>query len=102
MPKIRKRTTEREYILELNRANGDSVRKAQIYFERRGIATDVLPHKTTLLLKKPNEMDFTEFKLIVGGSVQRRIGSALMFSKFSGKAFIYSNKGNQPRRFISV
>lgn len=104
MPTIRKKTASKpkKYVAELNRAVGDNIRKARAYFERRGIEADIVPHKTTLKLTKPNSMDWAEFKRIVHKSVQPRIGSVLLTSKTTGNVFVCNNRGNQPGKFVLV
>ncbi|MBB1251711.1 hypothetical protein [Rhizobium sp. G21] len=104
MPKTRRKVASkpRRYILELNRAVGDSVRKALRYFERRGIPADILPHKTTLQITKPDNMPFGEFLRIIGKGIQARIGSVIMFSQTTGNAFICNNRGNRPGKFFRV
>lgn len=104
MPTIRRKKASdpREFIAELNRAIGDNIRKARLYFEKRGILVDIVPHKTTLNLTKPATMDFNEFKRIVRKSVQPKIGSVLLVSKTTGNVFVCNNKGNRPGKFVLV
>lgn len=101
MPTIRSKVdTSREYVVELNRGDGDSVRKSKRYFERQGIEADLLPHKTTLNLIKPSGMRFARFKRIVARAVQPDIGSVVMFSRSTGNVFICNNRGNRPGALV--
>lgn len=99
---VRRPIQQFEYIVETNRVNGDNIARAVSYFERQGIPAERIPHKTTLRLFRPANMTFPTFARIVRGVIQRRIGSLLMFSTSTGNAFLCSNRGNRPGRFVRI
>jgi len=89
-----------EYIVETNRALGDNVKRAARHLERGGLAVDLLPHKTTMLVRRPLSMDWSVFKNLLASAIQLHAGSLLLFSKHSGRCWICSNRGNQPGEFV--
>jgi hypothetical protein len=90
----------REYVLETNRALGDNVRRAARHLERGGLSVDFLPHKTTMLVRRPLSMSWSAFERLLASAIQLRAGSLLLFSKHSGRCWICSNRGNQPGEFV--
>jgi hypothetical protein len=94
--------TYRDYIVETNRAVGDSIRRAARVLERAGLIVDLLPHKTTMLIKRPISMKWEAFKSLLASIIQSGRGSLLLFSKWSGRCWICSNRGNHPGEFVEV
>jgi hypothetical protein len=90
----------REYVLETNRAIRDNVKRAARHLERGGLLVDLLPHKTTMLIKRPLSMNWSAFKSLLVSAIQPHVGSMLLFSKYSGRCWICSNRGNQPGVFV--
>jgi hypothetical protein len=92
--------SHREYVLETNRALGDNVKRAARHLERGGLLVDLLPHKTTMLIRRPVSMSGAIFKSLLVSAIQPHAGSLLLFSKYSGRCWICSNRGNQPGVFV--
>lgn len=92
--------SHREYVVETNRARGDNVKLAVRYLERNGLVVDLLPHKTTMLVKRPISMKWTAFKGHLASAIQPHAGSLLLLSKYSGRCWICSNRGNRPGEFV--
>ncbi|MCC8948216.1 hypothetical protein H8A97_24675 [Bradyrhizobium sp. Arg62] len=92
----------RQYILEYNRARGDSIRTAARWLERAGLDVEIIPHKTSLTAVKPTIMSWTAFENAVRSSIDPIRGSVLVMSQSSGRAWICSNRGNQPGVFQEI
>ncbi len=92
----------RRYVGEFNRAWGDNIRVAARRLMRRGLDVEVLPHKTSLVIDRPSEMNWEEFKDALRAALDPDKGSLLLFSKTTGYIFICSNRGNQRGTFQRV
>jgi hypothetical protein len=92
----------RRYVSEWNRAVGDNIRVTADRLRARGLRVGVLPHKTTLLIERPNAMNWPTFKAAVRAELQLGRGSVVIFSESTGKTFICQNRGNQPGHFQRV
>lgn len=92
----------RRYIAEWNRVLGDNIRRAATRLQKKGVLVSVLPHKTALLIERPDEMGWIEFKNLVRNELNRRHGSVLLFSESTGNTFICQYRGNRPGRFQRV
>lgn len=90
------------YIAETNRAKHDSIRLAVSILERRGIRVTRIAHLTSVLLERPSEMTWSEFKDVIRTVPQPRIGSVLLTSCKTGRAFLCDNRGNQPGVFQRI
>ncbi len=77
----------------------DNIRMAAAKLRRRGLDVDILPHKTSLRIRKPDEMDWRDLKRALRSVLQPRRGSVFLCSETTGRAFICNNAGNQPGRF---
>jgi hypothetical protein len=92
----------RQYVLEFNRAYGDSIRTAARRLARWGLDVEILSHKTSLIAVRPSSMTWSEFEDAIRAALDPIRGSALVFSQSSGKAWICSNRGNQPGVFQEI
>jgi hypothetical protein len=93
------RQKPRLYSAETNRAMRDSIRWVVSFLERHGIKVTRIAHLTSVLLERPPEMTWAEFKDIIRSVPQPRIGSVLLTSCTTGRIFLCSNRGNQPGVF---
>lgn len=89
----------RRYFAEFNRVVGDNIRVAARSLRRKGLETDVLPHKTSLMIERPDSMSWTDFKNAIRAILQPRRGSVLISSEATGNTFICQNHGNSAGRF---
>lgn len=89
----------RIYAAETNRAKRDSIRWVVDFLERHGIKVTRVAHLTSVLLERPPEMTWAEFKAIIRSVPQPRVGSVLLTSCTTGRVFLCSNRGNQPGVF---
>lgn len=92
----------RYYVVEFNRAYGDNIRVAARRLERRGLDVEILSHKTSLVVIRPSWMSWSVFQDAIRAALDPTRGSALVMSQSTGKAFICSNRGNQPGVFQEV
>lgn len=92
----------KQYILEFNRARGDSIRTAARRLGRWGFDVNIIAHKTSLTVLRPAGMSWAEFENAVRDALDPIRGSALVFSQSSGRAWICSMIGNQPGVFQEI
>lgn len=88
------------YFGEFNRVEGDSIQLAARQLRRRGVETDRLPHKTALVLERPDDMSWSEFSEAVTSVLHPRRGSVMLSSESTGRTFICQNRGNRPGRLV--
>jgi hypothetical protein len=93
---------EKVYVAEFNRASGDNIRTCARRLGQRGLNVDIVPHKTTLRIERPANMDWSTFKNALRSVIQPMRGAVLLFSKSTGNVFVCSNAGNQPGRFQRI
>jgi hypothetical protein len=93
---------QKVYVAEFNRASGDNIRTCARRLERQGLGVDILPHKTTLRIERPADMNWPAFTSALRSVIQPLRGAVLLFSKSTGNAFICSNAGNMPGRFQRI
>jgi hypothetical protein len=98
----KERPMARYYILEFNRAYGDNIRTAARRLQRRGLDVEILFHKTSLVAIRPSWMSWAEFQEAIRAALDPTRGSVLVVSQSTGRAFICSNRGNQPGIFQQV
>lgn len=84
----------RIFIAEFNRPRGDNIRRVERRLNKAGISAQLIPHKTTIRLIWPTGMSWVAFVAVLKSVVAPRIGSMILFSKATGNAFLYSNRGN--------
>jgi hypothetical protein len=89
------------YVTELNRMRGNSIRRAEAHLKRLGLAVRRLPHLTALHIKRPKWMSWAQFKAAIRSVLQPRRGSAVVFS-WTGRVYVCSYRGNQPGVFQPV
>ena len=89
----------RRYFAEFNRAVGDNIRTAARRLNRMGLNAVVLPHRTSLVIERPNSMPWVQFTAAILAVLQPRRGSVMMSSEYSGRVWICQNGGNRPGRF---
>jgi hypothetical protein len=65
------------YFCEFNRVEGDSIQLAARRLRQRGVGTDRLPHKTALVLERPDNMSWGEFSEAVTSVLHPRRGSVM-------------------------
>jgi hypothetical protein len=87
------------YFCEFNRVIGDNIRNAARMLRRVGLQVQVIPHKTSLRIERPDEMSWTDFTDAIRAVLQPRRGSVMLSSEATGRTFICNNAGNQPGRF---
>jgi hypothetical protein len=91
------------YVAEFNRCRGDNIRVCARRLERRhGIPTSVIPHKTSLRIERPLDMDWPTFTQVIRRQLNPKIGSVLLHSQSTGNSFLCRNTGNRPGRFERV
>ena len=92
----------RSYIAEFNRAYGDNIRTAVRRLERRGLEVEIIAHKTSLVIIRPRAMSWDDFEDAIRAALDPVRGSVLITSQVSGRAWVCSNRGNQPGVFQEV
>jgi hypothetical protein len=92
----------RQYVMEFNRAYGDSIRTAGRRLEHWGLGVEILSHKTSLVAVRPSSMSWSRFEDAVRAAIDPTRGSVLVFSQSTGRAWICSNRGNQPGVFQEI
>jgi hypothetical protein len=90
----------RRYFGEFNRVVGDNIRASIRRLRRRGVETDRLPHKTALVLERPDDMSWSEFSDAVTSVLHPKRGSVMLSSESTGRTFICQNRGNRPGRLV--
>lgn len=90
------------YFGEFNRVIGDNIRYAASQLRKLGIPASVLPHKTALVIERPEDMSWIDFSRAVRSILQPRRGSVMLSSETTGRSFICQNCGNRPNRFVRV
>jgi hypothetical protein len=95
-------TRGRRDVIETNRIIFDSVRKGAKFLRRHGLDVEVAPHKTTLIVERPEGVTWRQFRKLVAAVLQPRIGSAVIFSEWSGRSYVCSNRGNRPGEFVEL
>jgi hypothetical protein len=88
----------RRYFGEFNRVRGDNIRLAAKRLRKRGMGASVLPHKTALVIERPDTMNWVDFSRTVLSILQPQRGSVMLSSESTGRTFICQNRGNRPRR----
>ena len=107
MRKIAKRKARKNeffknfYIAEFNRSVGDSIRNVARALRAQGYNVAHIRHKTTILIKRPSDKSFSEFKNDLSQLVQNRIGSMTLCST-SGRIWLLDNKGNRAGEFQRI
>jgi hypothetical protein len=97
------RKYDRTYILELNRPRWDNLRACARWLERHyDLMVTIIPHKTTLRIKRPKHVSWLDFKNAVRAILQPSIGSVVVVSQQTGNAFLCSNRGNRPGHFQMI
>jgi hypothetical protein len=89
----------RRYFGEFNRVVGDNIRNAMRLLRRHGLNAQLLDHKTSLVIERPQSMAWAQFTAAVRATLQPRRGSVMISSEFTGRTFICQNRGNRPGRF---
>jgi hypothetical protein len=89
------------YFAEFNRTFRDNVKIAARRLERGGLNVDLLPHKTSVVIDRPAWMDWDTFTSLLRSVLNPSLGSLLLFSESSGRAWICSNRGNRPGDFVN-
>jgi hypothetical protein len=92
----------KRYFAEFNRVIGDNIRIAVRSLRKNGLNAEVLPHKTSLLIERPAEMSWADFKDAVREVLQAKRGSVMISSESTGRTFICQNSGNRPGRFQRI
>lgn len=87
------------YFAEFNRVVGDNIRIAKSRLYRMGLNSNILPHKTSLVIERPEAMPWAQFTAAIRAVLQPRRGSVMISSEYSGKAWICQNAGNRPGYF---
>lgn len=91
----------RSYLLEVNRGTRDSRRVWREQLETAGLAVDVLPHLTTVIVYRPANMTWSKFKSILTSIMQPQNPKAsLLLSTDRGKWFVCRNRGNRRGQFV--
>jgi hypothetical protein len=90
----------RRYFSEFNRVIDDNIRLAAKRLQKFGLGGSVLPHKTALLIERPDTMTWADFSRAIGSILQPRRGSVMLSSESTGRTFICQNRGNQAGRFV--
>jgi hypothetical protein len=90
----------RRYFGEFNRVIGDNIRLAAKRLQKLGLGASVLPHKTALVIERPDAMPWADFSRAVQSILQPQRGSVMLSSESSGRTFICQNRGNQAGRFV--
>lgn len=92
----------KKYVAEFNRPRGDSIAACAGNLTQRGPSVTRLPHLTTILIERPSDLAWSDFKAAVRSSLQPRRGSVVVASCSTGRVFVCSNRGNRPGRFQLV
>lgn len=91
------------YFLEVNRCLHDASRRFMRRLERLGLVVSKLPHKTAYRIERPvDEISFAQMKRALTSGLNPRLGSVILFSAATGKAWVMSNRGNRPGVFEPV
>lgn len=90
----------RRYFAEFNRVIGDNIRTAIRRLRQLGVDANRLPHKTALVLERPDTMSWPDFSRAVVSVLQPGRGSVMLSSESTGNTFICQNKGNRPSRLV--
>ena len=97
------RVRVRRYIIEFNRIIYDDIRRGARILQRRfGLNVQLVPHKTTMIVRPPSTMSWASFRRAIAAMLQPRRGSAVIFSEWSGRSYLCSNVGNRPGRFQTL
>lgn len=91
---------KKRYFAEFNRVIGDNLKKAVKKLTNYGIKSQILHHKTSILIERPLEMEWAAFKAAIVSVLQPRRGSVMIHSERSGHTYICSNRGNRPGDFV--
>ncbi len=87
------------YIAEFNRAIYDNIRLAANILRKLGLSVQLVPHKTTLIIERPETITWAAFRRAIVAALQPRRGSVVIFSQYTGRSYLCSNQGNQPGQF---
>jgi hypothetical protein len=79
---------------------GDNIKIAARRLERGGLSVELLSHKTSMVIERPRGMDWSSFSALLRSALNPRLGSLLLFSETTGRAWICSNRGNRPGEFV--
>jgi len=93
---------KRIYVGEFNRCRGDNIHRCARRMDRLGIPTTVIPHKTSLRIERPADMDWPDFARAVRRQLNPSIGSVLLHSQWTGNTLLCRNHGNRRSRFERV
>lgn len=97
----RKLRIRRRYIAEFNRCIGDNIARVIRRLERRGYDVERIPQLTTLVIRRPRERTFAEFREDLRDLLQPRRGS-LVLNSSSGRGWSCSMRGNRPGDFVPI
>lgn len=88
------------YFAEFNRVIDDNIRLAAARLRRLGLDVQVLSHRTSILIERPSDMSWQDFKSAIRAILQTQRGSVMLHSEHTGRTYICSNRGNRPGIFV--
>jgi hypothetical protein len=89
------------YLAEFNNPKGPIKKIAEQLMSER-INSRVVDHPTSLVLHKPNCITFYDLKRILKKQLRPQVGSLIISSKQTGRAFVVRMRGNRSGKFVRL